>query len=188
MKQLLIAFIFTISTLFTVQSFADASEWNEMKGLCQAGAINNQDRAHRPKINCTYSETGGFYKENTVETLKINRHIVEPTTKSFTATFSTDKSKSDRIFPVDEFIDGADRSKQPVVSEESKCINYSYSQKINFIYERPDTCQIMQDHPTPKTFCDHVYNNVLTKQERDTYTNKETLNTVECLSEKDGKF
>ena len=69
MKQLLITFLFTLSTVATVQSFASAGEWNEMKALCKAGAINNQDRAHKPKINCTYSEQGGFYKENTTETL-----------------------------------------------------------------------------------------------------------------------
>lgn len=188
MKHLLITVLFTLSTIATVQAFADAGEWNEMKTLCKAGAINNQDRAHKPKVNCTYSEQGGFYKENTVETLVINRHVVDPTNKKFTATFSTDKSKSDRVFFKDSYVEGTDKSKEPEFTENSKCTNYKYTKNINFVYQKADTCKLMMDQPTPKTFCDHVYNNVFSDQERQAYTKKVNDNVKECLSEKDGKY
>ncbi len=188
MKHLLITFLFTVSTVATVQAFADATEWNEMKALCQSGAINKQDRAHKPKINCTYSEQGGFYKENTVETLVINRHVVDPTDKKFTATFSTDKSKNDRIFYKDAYVEGADKSKEPSFTSNSNCTNYKYTKNINFVYQKANTCKLMMDQPTPKTFCDHVYNNVFSDKERALYTKKVNDSTAECLSEKDGKY
>ncbi len=187
MKHLLVTFLFVIGAGFSTQAFAN-DDWNEMKELCQPGAINEQDRAHRPKVNCTYSEEGGFYKENTVEKLVVKRHVIDPTTKKFTATFSTDKSKSDRVFYTDSFVEGEDKSRQPDFKVTSNCTSYKYTKNINFVYERANTCKLMMDHPTPKTFCDHVYNNVFSDVERQKHTRRVNDSKKECLSEKDGKY
>lgn len=188
MKFILVSMFLSVGLLNVNVASADIGDWEEVKTLCKKGAVNKQDRAHRPSVNCNYTEEGGTYTEEQVKDYYYKKNVVDPVFNNFVATFSTDKSKATRTFQKDSYKEGND--KETVRDEPAKitCLSTTYVESINFSYDRANTCQLMKDHPTPKTFCDHVYHEVLTSEERTRYTKRKANRTQTCRSDKGGRY